>query len=129
MQAVADSPDYVRLCGRLRDKFGDNGIVSIVIGQKQGTQLDIILWLMSCRVLKRDMEYAMMDALVRQCQKAGITKIKGYYYPTAKNKMVENFYGLQGFTKEKQDENGDTVWYYEIGQLYENKNKVIRVEE
>ena len=84
---------------------------------------------MSCRVLKRDMEYAMMDALVRQCQKAGITKIKGYYYPTAKNKMVENFYGLQGFTKEKQDENGDTVWYYEIGQPYENKNKVIRVEE
>ena len=71
----------------------------------------------------------MMDALVRQCQKAGITGIKGYYYPTAKNKMVENFYGLQGFTKEKQDENGDTVWYYEIGQPYENKNKVIRVEE
>lgn len=129
IEQIAADEGYITLYGKLEDKFGDNGVVSVVIARKDGQTAHVELWLMSCRVLKRDMEYAMMDALVRQCQKAGITKIKGYYYPTAKNKMVENFYGLQGFTKEKQDENGDTVWYYEIGQPYENKNKVIRVEE
>ena len=50
-------------------------------------------------MLKRDMEYAMMDCLVEECRKAGIAEIIGYYYPTAKNRMVENFYELQGFTK------------------------------
>lgn len=129
IEQIAADERYITLYGKLEDKFGDNGVVSVVIARKDGQTAHVELWLMSCRVLKRDMEYAMMDALVRQCQKAGITGIKGYYYPTAKNKMVENFYGLQGFTKEKQDENGDTVWYYEIGQPYENKNKVIRVEE
>lgn len=129
IEQIAADERYITLYGKLEDKFGDNGVVSVVIARKDGQTAHVELWLMSCRVLKRDMEYAMMDALVRQCQKAGITGIKGYYYPTAKNKMVENFYGLQGFTKEKQDENGDTVWYYEIGHPYENKNKVIRVEE
>ena len=50
MEAVAASPDYIRLCGRLSDKFGDNGIVSVVIGERRGNELHIDLWLMSCRV-------------------------------------------------------------------------------
>ena len=57
------------------------------------------LWLMSCRVLKRGMEFAMMDEFVAECKERGIAKIKGFYYPTAKNKMVKDFYGMQGFDK------------------------------
>lgn len=129
IERISQDSSYITLYGKLEDKFGDNGVVSVVIGHRDGETLHMDLWLMSCRVLKRDMEYAMMDAVVAQCKKAGITKIKGYYYPTAKNKMVENFYALQGFTKEKQDENGDTVWYYEISEAYENKNRVIKVVE
>ena len=68
MEAVAASPNHIRLCGRLRDKFGDNGIVSVVIGEQIEQTLHIDLWLMSCRVLKRDMELAMLDELVAQCQ-------------------------------------------------------------
>lgn len=131
-EAAADN-SYITLYGKLEDKFGDNGVVSVVIGKINETteqkSLDIDLWLMSCRVLKRDMEFAMMDELVAQCQKRGITEIRGYYYPTAKNAMVKGFYGLQGFTKEKEDENGNAVWYYKIDVPYENKNKVICVNE
>ena len=87
------------------------------------------LWLMSCRVLKRDMEFAMMDTLVATCKKVGITEIKGYYYPTAKNKMVEKFYELQGFILESEDEQGNTVWSYPVPENYENKNQVITVNE
>ena len=64
--------------GKLEDKFGDNGVVSVVIGRiEDGAQkvLHIDLWIMSCRVLKRDMEYAMMDRLAEECAKAGITVI------------------------------------------------------
>lgn len=129
IEQLAADDKYITLYGKLEDKFGDNGVVSVVIARKEGDTAHIDLWLMSCRVLKRDMEFAMMDTLVAQCEMAGISKIKGYYYPTAKNKMVANFYDLQGFTKEKQDENGDTIWYYEISVPYENKNQVIKVEK
>lgn len=129
IEQVAADGSYITLYGKLEDKFGDNGVVSVLIGRREGELLHMDLWLMSCRVLKRDMEFAMLDTLVHTCAKAGISGIKGYYYPTAKNKMVENFYALMGFTLEKTGEDGSTVWYYEIEAEYENKNKVIKVAE
>ena len=68
-----------------------------------------------------------VDELVEKCQSAGITKIVGYYYPTAKNGMVKDFYALQGFVKVAEDENGNTVWEYVVTSQYEKKNKVIEV--
>lgn len=114
METVASSPDYIRLCGRLTDKFGDNGIVSVVIGEKRGAELHIDLWLMSCRVLKRGMEYAMINRLVEEARKAGIETIFGYYYPTKKNAMVKELYGDFGFAKISEDENGNTVWELKV---------------
>ncbi|MDE7014100.1 MAG: HAD-IIIC family phosphatase [Kineothrix sp.] len=127
IEQTAANPDYITLYGKLEDKFGDNGVVSVIIGHKKGTTLPIDLWIMSCRVLKRDMEYAMMDRLVEEASKAGITEIIGYYYPTAKNHMVENFYELQGFTKTAEDENGNTTWEYKIPDTYTKKNKYIEI--
>ncbi|MCH5207332.1 MAG: HAD family hydrolase [Oscillospiraceae bacterium] len=127
MEACAKDPAYIRLCGRLCDKFGDNGIVSVVIGRKNNEKLHIDLWLMSCRVLKRDMELAMLDELVRQAKQAGITEIVGYYYPTKKNSMVKDLYEKFGFDK-ISDDNGSTVWRLRTAD-YEYKNKVISVNE
>lgn len=129
IEQIAADRSYITLYGKLEDKFGDNGVVSVLIGHREGSLLHMDLWLMSCRVLKRDMEYAMLDTLVHTCSKEGISRIKGYYYPTAKNKMVENFYALMGFTLEKTDEDGGTVWYYEVEADYADKNKVIKVVE
>ncbi len=128
MEAVASSDRYIRLCGQLSDRFGDNGIVSIVIGEKVDAILHIDLWLMSCRVLKRDMELAMLDELVRQCRAQGIQKIVGYYYKTAKNAMVQELYGTFGFRKTKQMENGDSVWEMAVAD-YTEKNHVITVNQ
>lgn len=127
-RAAADEK-YITLYGKLVDKFGDNGVVTVVIGQVEGQRLDIILWLMSCRVLKRDMEYAMMDVLAEKCRARGIKEIRGYYYPTAKNNMVREFYAQQGFEKVSEDQAGNTVWKLDISQGYEKKNHVITVEE
>lgn len=126
-QTAADE-QFITLYGKLEDKFGDNGVVSVVIGRKEENACHIDLWLMSCRVLKRDMEFAMMDALVERCVAAGIRTIYGYYYPTAKNAMVKEFYGLQGFTRISGDEEKNAVWKFEIPTPYEKKNHVIEVE-
>ena len=129
IEQIAADPQYLTLCGRLEDKFGDNGVVSIVIGRKEKDVLHIELWLMSCRVLKRDMEYAMMDTLVKQCRDCGIRQIYGYFYPTAKNAMVKDFYALQGFEKLEEDADGNAKWSFRIPEQYTLKNQVITVIE
>lgn len=128
IEQIAGDASYITLYGRLLDKFGDNGVVSLVIGKIQGKTLHIDLWLMSCRVLKRDMEFAMMDSLVAECKKRGINTIIGYYYKTAKNAMVREFYRLMGFEKIKDgEEPGNTEWKLEISENYQCKNTVIAV--
>jgi len=128
IEAVANNPNYITLYGRLADKFGDNGVVSVVIGEVKGNIIHINAWLMSCRVLKRGMEQAMFDEIVRQAQKQGITIIKGYYYKTAKNSMVAELYKVLGF--ELIHTSGeDTVWEYPIDSNYVNQNKFIVVNK
>ena len=127
IEQVSESSEYIDIYGKLIDKFGDNGVVSVVIGHINGSVLDMDLWIMSCRVLKRDMEFAMMDGLVERAKKAGLSKIIGYYYPTAKNNMVRDFYDRMGFTKVSEDDGGNTVWEFDLEKEYENQNHHIKV--
>ena len=124
MTDIISSPSYVTLYGRLEDKFGDNGIVSEIIAEKKGDSLDMILWIMSCRVFKRDLEYAMFDTLVEKASEEGIKRIVGHYYPTEKNVIVKDLYSSPGFTAA---ENSDTDWEYTVPESYEKKNKAIEV--
>lgn len=127
IEAVAEDAEHITLYGKLEDKFGDNGVISVVIGHREGQLLHMDLWIMSCRVLKRDMEHAMMDTLAETCMESGITEIRGYYYPTAKNAMVKEFYSQQGFDKIGEDEQGNTQWKLDLTDGYEKKNHVIEV--
>ncbi len=127
IEEIAGDNAYIDLYGKLEDKFGDNGVVSVVIGHKDGETLHMDLWIMSCRVLKRDMEFAMMDELVAKSQAAGIKTIRGYYYPTAKNHMVENFYAQMGFTKVSEDAEGNTEWEFKVEADYQKQNQWIEV--
>ena len=123
---AAEDEIRITFYGKLEDKFGDNGVVTIAIGRIEDDTLHMELWLMSCRVLKRDMELALLDAVVEACQKKGLKKIKGYYYKTAKNGMVKEFYKTLGFDLVSQSEE-DSTWEYLIPDKYECKNKVITV--
>ncbi len=133
IEAVAQDDRYITLYGKLVDRFGDNGVVSVAIGEilqkPEGSLCDITLWLMSCRVLKRDMEFAMMDELVRQCRMRGITRVVGHYYPTAKNAMVREFYAVQGFTLEREDEHGNRTYILDNLPDYTPRNRYIAVNE
>ena len=126
IEAISANDNYITLYGKLEDTFGDNGVVSVVIANIENSVCDIDLWLMSCRVLKKNMEYAMLDTLVEKCKARGINKIIGHYYPTAKNSMVKNLFGDFGFTKTVESDDGTTEWELLLDN-YENKNNVIKV--
>lgn len=126
IEAVANNDEYISLYGKLTDKYGDNGIITVVIGRIETNILHIELWLMSCRVLKRNIEHAMLDELIKKARAKGIAKLRGYYYKTAKNNMVKNFYCDFGFCLVSQD-GDDTVWELDITD-YKNKNDVIFIE-
>ncbi|MBE5873994.1 MAG: HAD-IIIC family phosphatase [Lachnospiraceae bacterium] len=132
LEELVKEPANITLYGKLEDKFGDNGVVSVVYGHIDEADKELFhidLWLMSCRVLKRDMEKAMLDELITRCKQAGIRRVLGYYYPTAKNAMVKEFYAAQGFDKISEDDAGNTVWEYIIPEQYVKQNRVISIEE
>jgi len=125
IENISTSDEHIKIYGKLTDKYGDNGLIAVSIGSIKKRQCHIDLWLMSCRVLKRDMEFAMLDELVKQCTEKGVSTIVGYYYKSTKNNMVSNLYEKFGFNLlERSDE--DSVWKLDILD-YENKNKFIGV--
>ena len=69
-----------------------------------------------------------MDALAQRAGERGIRTIYGFYYPTAKNKMVRDFYGERGFSRVSQDAAGNTKWELSLA-VYRPQNTVIQVED
>lgn len=127
VEAIANDPDYLALYGKLSDCFGDNGLVSVVIGRQHGSDLHIELWLMSCRVLKRDMELAMLDALVGRAKERGVRRIYGEYLRTPKNGMVCDHYQKLGFMQADGDCSRErSTWILDLSFGYSIKNRHIR---
>ena len=97
--AVMADPEAFGLQLRLLDRFGDNGVIAIVIGRAQaGGDVLIDTWLMSCRVLGRQVEPATLDLLVQHARVLGARRLVGEYVPTKKNAMVKDHYAALGFT-------------------------------
>lgn len=128
IRTMQQSENYICLSGRLSDKFLNNGLTTVVVGEIMNKELHIRLWLMSCRVLKRGMEDAMMNAVFAQAKKFGLEKVVGYYYPTAKNEIVKDFYEIMGFSVVQEDEVGNTSWELSVDE-YETKILHMKVEE
>jgi FkbH-like protein len=102
---------------RLADKFGDLGMIGIVIcrplaGNRFAWEIDT--WLMSCRVLGRKVEQAMLEKTMQEAAARGIHRLIGIYIPTAKNAMVADHYGKLGFQKVTTENGGQTVWEIEV---------------
>ena len=127
VEAIAQNPAFLTLYGRLTDKFGDNGLVSVLMGEIAESVLRVDLWLMSCRVLKREMEFAMFDALVEHCQTRGVRRIVGVYIPSKKNGMVAGHYASLGFSAMTEtSEGGGEWWSYDVPLIYSPRRCYIR---
>jgi FkbH-like protein len=112
---------YLSLYIKLRDKFGDYGLISaIVCSTKRENTLEILEYVMSCRTFNRGVEQFVMNYLVDYSKANGISKIVGEYIPTPKNAMIKDLYKEFGFelTNEK---NGISTWELEVTD-YREKN-------
>ena len=100
IKMMASDEDTIDLSFTLEDKFGDNGLIAVVIMKRQDVEtLFVDTWFMSCRVLKRGMENFTLNTMVECAKEKGYKRIVGEYLPTPKNKMVEQHYPNLGFVK------------------------------
>ena len=92
--------DYITYYLNLKDRFGDHGLVSVLILKKETKENAFIdTWLMSCRVLKRGAEEFVINKLVENLKLQGMETVTAEYIPTAKNGMVKDIYDKMGFRK------------------------------
>lgn len=113
IRLILNSEYYFTLSIRLKDKFGDNGIVSVVIVSIHSEYVKIDLWVMSCRVFKRNLEFAVFDEIIKKCVDLNVNKIRGIYIPSKKNIIIKDFYNSLGFKKIEQIDNTE-FWEYII---------------
>ncbi len=98
LETLMSDPRYRGFSMRLADRFGDHGLICVVICRlTEDETLEIDTWLMSCRVLKRQVEEQILNEIVRLAETLDCRKIKGLYLPTAKNAMVSDLYPRLGF--------------------------------
>lgn len=107
IRAFAEDPSVVTLQVRLRDRFGDFGMIGVVIGRDAGDAIEVDSWLMSCRVLGRKVEEAMLAALVAAARAKGKARVLACYLPTAKNAMVAELFDRLGFERVREGEGGE----------------------
>lgn len=87
-------------CYRLTDRFGDNGIISVVaVARDSDADARIDLWLMSCRVFGRKVEEAILADVAARARALGARRLVGEYSPTAKNALVRELYPRLGFNE------------------------------
>jgi FkbH-like protein len=114
--AVMRDPRAFGLQLRLLDRFGDNGIIAVLIGRMHDDRdLYIDTWLMSCRVLGRQVEQASLNLLAAQASQLGARRLIGEYIPTKKNGMVRDHYPKLGFAALEVDANGAGRYVFDLG--------------
>jgi len=109
-EAMMSDPSIAPLTVKLADKFGDYGLISVVILKNAGSDLEIDEYLMSCRVLQRGVESFTMNNIFSYAARQGAKRVTGHYLPTKKNDMVKGFFKSFGFEKIADGEGGASQW-------------------
>jgi FkbH-like protein len=113
---------------RLRDRFGDEGIIALVITQADEGALLIDTFLMSCRVIGREVETALLTFVLKRAQALRCRQVIGEYRPTKKNGMVADFYARQGFVMFSCCEE-TTLWRLESPDFERNYPRWFRTDD
>lgn len=120
IEKISKDDNYLTIYFTLKDKFGDHGLISVVIMQKVDNEtLFIDTWLMSCRVLKRGMEEFIINKILDTAKKNGYKTVQGEYIKTPKNAMVEKIYSKLGF-----HDNGDNSYTADVNAFINNKTLI-----
>ncbi len=126
IEALANDPKVIDLSFTLEDKFGDNGLIAVIIMKPLDKEtLFVDTWFMSCRVLKRGMENFTLNTMVAKAKSAGYKKIIGEYLSTAKNGMVAEHYLRLGF--EPVEDSDTSRWILDVD-TYKDKECFINTK-
>jgi FkbH-like protein len=117
VESIENDPAKFTLQVRLADRFGDNGMISVIIFDMGAEEWTCDTWLMSCRVLGRRVEELVLGTVAEAAKKAGAKRLIGVYLPTKKNALVVEHFAKLGFTKTADLPDGETHWALEIGQF------------
>src|SRR5262249_21391157 len=117
VEVIARDPKYITRYLKLKDRFGDNGLISVLFGKLHDGEFIIDTWLMSCRVLKRGAEDFLFNETLRAVHHAGAKLIRGSYLPTPKNGLVANLLADIGFTKVSSSNDGASDWTLDLGDI------------
>ena len=110
-------------CAQVEDKFGDNGVTAAFIIQSDGSKEWILdTFLLSCRVMGREVEKSILGYIIKKAKENGIEKIKAQFIPTQKNKPIENFLPNCGFQKDGNH------WIITLNKTFETPD-FIEIEE
>jgi FkbH-like protein len=112
--AFEADPSYFTLQVRLADRFGDSGMISVIIFRKDGADWVNDTWLMSCRVLGRRVEEAVLAEVAQAARAEGAKRLVGRYLPSPKNKMVARHYNKLGFALAEETAEGATTWVLDL---------------
>jgi FkbH-like protein len=110
VRELAGDAEWATLTASLKDRCGDNGLVSVLLLRKADATLIIESWVMSCRVLRRGLENRILKELVRLAKTRNCSRIEGRYRATAKNGLVENLYERLGFARGGESD-GMATWF------------------
>jgi FkbH-like protein len=129
VEGLIGAPDAITLQLRLFDRFGDNGIIAIIIARSvDSTSAALDTWLMSCRVLGRQVEQASLAVVVQEALRRRFTHLRGAYRATKKNAMVRDHYEKLGFRRENGRDDGETTWVLDLKEYSPIKTSIQVIE-
>jgi FkbH-like protein len=125
-EAMMKDAKYIPLYGCLRDRFGDHGLISVIVARPDpaGNVLEITDWLMSCRVLARGVEEYLMNYVIQEAARLSLELVAGTYIPTAKNAMVKEFFHRFGFENAGETTDGATRWRLRVADYQYRKTYI-----
>jgi FkbH-like protein len=110
---MAKRPDWHILSIKVRDRFGDHGLVGIAITRDEGEQCEIDTFLLSCRVIGRTVETGLLAHVAKSAAERGCQRLVGWFLPTKKNAPARDFYQQHGFVLGETNDSG-TLWVLDL---------------
>ncbi|MGO9782314.1 MAG: HAD-IIIC family phosphatase [Streptosporangiaceae bacterium] len=114
VRALADDPAWWVLAIHAADRFGENGLVGVVLARRDGGAVHLDNFVLSCRVFSRGIEHACLASVLRHARDTGADAVFGSYRPTAKNSAVKDFYPRYGFVPVADDDTTTTTFRHDL---------------
>jgi len=126
---IANDPQWLTLTASLTDKFGDNGQVGLMFVKLLGDEAVIDTFLMSCRVIGRTLETAIISEVADKLRKLGVASLKASYLPTHKNELVKDLYENHGFDLIEENSDGCKFYGMELTQVNKLPSHFITINQ